>query len=150
MPIWVQNGSGWQQVTNPFYNLAGVWKTVINAWVNVAGTWQRIFGAPLMVSVSASTVYGVYTGLSLPQTVTSSSSTCMVAGATGSVTYSWVEVSGDIGTSANSPTAATTTWSKTSSAYGDFVSTWVCNVVDSAGNMGQSPPVTVHALFVNA
>jgi hypothetical protein len=147
MPISVQTSGGWQPVTNVFYNIAGTWHNVINAWLNVSGTWRRIFGQPLTVTVSSTTAFGQYTGGGAG-TATTYAVTASAVGGAGGYSYLWQYVSGDSSTSVNSGSSATTTWSRSATEpAGPFTSNWVCQVTDSAGNIGYSPNVGVTTLF---
>jgi hypothetical protein len=64
--------------------------------------------------------------------VTTNSVTVTESGGTGPYTYAWAYVSGDAGFSANSPTAATTTFTGSITALGqDKIAVWRCTVTDS-------------------
>lgn len=77
---------------------------------------------------------------------TATTSACVItpAGGTSPYTYAWTRTAGDTGTNADSPTAASTTFSR---VYGPLSrsdsSTWKCVVSDSASHTATVSGITV-------
>lgn len=65
--------------------------------------------------------------------VTTGSSVCSATGGVPAYTYAWTRVSGDTSIACTSPTAATTTFSRSGMVLGDppYVANWKCTVTDS-------------------
>lgn len=78
-------------------------------------------------------------------TITTASVTCNVTGGTAPYTYQWVP-SGDYfdGVSATTPTAAATTFRRTTTTSGDaYLGSFTCNVTDATGFTTTSDAVAV-------
>ena len=82
-------------------------------------------------------------GCSHPCTATTTSCTITPSGGSGFYNYQWNRTGGDASTSANSPNAATTTWSRTSASAVTATSTWTCTVTDTASRTVVTASVTV-------
>jgi len=106
----------------------GSWRTVQSAWVGAGGTWQPCY-TNLSASLSVSSVSGSTTA---PGTAVTGPCTCNVAGGTAPYTYVWNTLTGTIG--ADSPNAATTTFSRGGSTPQVFTGTLSCTVTDAVGS----------------
>ena len=104
-----------------------------------ATTWPAVAG-----SLSTTTWKWIKRGTNAPNI--DPAVVCTGSGGSGSgYTYAWQWVSGDTQTSAISPTASSTKWSRTvpTDQNATYTSTWRCQVTDSGGNTGLSANVTV-------
>lgn len=72
--------------------------------------------------------------------MTTPSTTCTASGGTSPYTYHWAMAGGTI----NSPTSATTNFTKSLSPGGTFTGSAVCTVTDSLGATAASNAVTVN------
>lgn len=90
---------------------------------------------PMAASASPETVYGSTLGTG---TATTNSTTVTPSGGTPPYTYAWTLLSRDnlsADPTANSPTAATTTFTQTSIGIGEsYSATWRCTVTDDDAN----------------
>lgn len=66
-----------------------------------------------------------------PGSVTSDPATVVASGGTPGYTYAWTRVSGDTSIFCNSPTSATTTWTRSSATVHIYTAVWKCTVTDS-------------------
>lgn len=125
----------------------GTLRTITTAWAYHGGILRRLrkaqvleddtlrtvatFAAPLSVSISPDLVFGYEEAAS---TVTTSSATAVPSGGSAPFTYAWeiVTSSGFTPSTANSPSSATTTFSKVMAPTTNE-DTWRVTVTDSFG-----------------
>lgn len=106
----------------------------------------------LAATASPTTLSGtaIDTGIPTTTVTTDSFTTATASGGTGSYTYSWVRVSGSAAISANSPTAASTTFSGDVTSAPGAVTTisavFKC-VVDDGSTTADSNEVTVELTY---
>lgn len=112
MPWSVKVSGTWRTVTAPQVRVSGSWQAVKSGWVKVSGTWRQFY-ASLTAAASPTTVDGFDTVVApSSSTATTNSTTVTPTGGSAPYTYSWSLVSGTSAT-VNSPTSATTTFSRT-------------------------------------
>lgn len=100
------------------------------SWVDFLGGG----GSGLSVTISPGSAYGFLFDpepAPLFATVTTNSVTATAAGGTGPYTYAWTKVSGDSALSANSPAAATTTFSANVAKNDERSGVWRVTATDS-------------------
>ena len=130
MTMHALNGGTWRTITLPSVRVAGVWTAVSEGWTRVSGVWQQFYSAAAMTAAIAPTLaYGARFGIG---TATTNSVTCTPTAGTSPFTYAWTRVSGDIFT-VTSPTAATTTFSKTVAPGAIYTGVYRCTITDSLG-----------------
>jgi hypothetical protein len=103
------------------------------------------------VSVTPTTLTKSRSTSSSSITLTTSAATVTVSGGAGGYTYAWTVASGDVTISANTPSAAASTFSATLSIGDEEKSAqFVCTVTDSAGAVVSSEEVsiTIAAVFL--
>ena len=139
----VNIGGVWKTVKTAKVNVAGVWRTVTKARVNVAGVWKTgdLFLLPLTATVDDSTPDGQTNGV---LAVNTNAVTVTPAGGAAPYTYAWVRTSG-VG-SANSPTAAVTSFRAIVPNFTTYNGSFQCTVTDAIGG---AATVTVNATFTN-
>ena len=139
----VNVGGVWKTVKTAKVNVAGVWRTATKARVNVAGVWKvgDLFLLPLTATVNDSTPSGETFG---PTTVETNTVTVTPSGGAAPYTYAWVRTSG-VG-SANSPTAAVTSFLAIVPKFNTYVGAFLCTVTDAIGG---TATVTVNSTFTN-
>lgn len=102
------------------------------SWVDIA--FPGGGGGSFSATISDGNPYGdVFDPMPAPlfKPVTSSSTTVTPSGGTGPYTYSWSRISGDSAVSADSPTAATTTFSANVPREGFRTAVYRCTITDS-------------------
>ena len=128
MTVYRKISGTWKAVT-PYRKVGGVWKSCI-MWRKVGGVWKQL-NSFMTASASPGLVAGSTTSGSTV-VVTSNSTTCTPSGGAPGYTYSWAQVGGDTMT-IDSPTASSTTFSKSVGNGATFVGYFVCTVTDSLG-----------------
>lgn len=146
--FWFNDAGTWRKAKNVWFNDAGIWRTAKSIWFNDAGIWRKVF-ASLIATVSPSTVTGSGSGRSGSVVgVTTGAATVTPIGGSGSYTYAWSALAGNMdSSSANSPTAATTTFwvSMTAGTNGTLTdyNYWQCTVTDTASGATAVAGVTL-------
>lgn len=132
----VRDSGALRTITAMYAKQAGVMRRIKTVKVMSGGTLRLVarFADPLTVSASPTSGAGNGAGT---QTVTSGTSTATPSGGFSPFTYSWTLVSSGGGTAstANSPSSASTTFSKPNVAVNDaYTDTWRVTVTDSLGD----------------
>lgn len=127
MSITVGASGGNKTVTAVTVGTSGGNKAVLNAYVGTATGNQLVFSA-FSASASPNSVSGFRSG---PGIATSNSTTATPNGGTGSYTYAWRRVSGDVGVTAGLSTSATTTFQATVGPGETVTAEFVCDVTDT-------------------
>lgn len=118
--------SGANRTARPYVFASGANRAVQRVYVFSGGANRLVFSA-LSASISPASI----NTLGNP----SAAVTCTPAGNVGSCTFSWVRTSGDTRISANSPSSATTQFSRTGFAIGEIASaSFTCTVTDTSTN----------------
>lgn len=141
----VRLNSAWKEVTGGRIRVGTSWKNLTRAIVYVGGAWKDadVFTPPL--SVSANDVFAA----GFTSTLTTNTATASVTGGIAPYTYAWALVANGGGTvsTANSPSAISTTFTKTGVPAGtDYTDTWKVTVTDSLGSTAED---TISATFSN-
>jgi hypothetical protein len=97
----------------------------------------------LTASLDATTAYGQDDGAAAFGTVTSAAVTVTPSGGTAPYTYSWEWLNGDLAVSADTPTAATTTFSGLIEGIATAFAYFRCLVTDANGSTVYTETVTV-------
>jgi len=108
---------------------------------DISSIFQKLAASPVGVTVSPPNnfVAGI-----VPNTLTSGVFTGTASGGTTTgYTYQWIFVSGDGSIAPNSPTSASTTFSKVASAAGTFSANYKLVVTDSGAATGESTPISI-------
>lgn len=151
MPIQIiDSGSVNRSITGiQVIDASGVDRTISEIrLIDTTGVDRLIYSTspPMSASASPSATSGFTSGASV---ITTNSTTVTPTGGTGPYTYAWTLISRDHPTTdptANSPTAATTTFTQTNAAPGGFYTAeFLCTVTDSLGAMATA---SVSASFI--
>lgn len=128
----------WKTATRSWVGVSGVWKPVVRMWVGAGGAWKQFYAALSVVVNNYNQQFPA--GGANPATTLAVSP--IIDGGSGSYTYSWTYVSGDIFT-INSPTGASTTFSA-DIANGAFKSgVYRCTVTDTVFGVSAFDDFTV-------
>jgi hypothetical protein len=100
---------------------------------------------PLTATASPLSLYGTR---ATPGTATTPSCTCAVANSVGSLSYSWVRVSGDTGINVSGAIASVTFSGTVNNTTPYRSGTWRCDVTDSVRGAVSSNTITVELEYV--
>src|SRR5688572_28071070 len=148
MAIEVRTSDAWKAVSACSVRVGGAWKLVLGVGVKVDGVWKQAFGTisppggDLVITIDKTSVEGVRQGAG---SVTTDAVAVTVTPGTGTspYTYVWTKVSGADFT-INTPSAASTTFTRTMAAEEDISAVYKCTVTDNTGQE-QEKTVTVNA-----
>lgn len=127
------NGTA-RRSTGIWVNDAAIARHIQQIWVNDNGTARQVYANTLTASASSNASGNCNNGQvsSTPCTVTTNSVTITAIGGSGSYTYSWARLSGDVYTIL-SPTSATTQFRLSASTPSDHAGVYRCTINDGAG-----------------
>lgn len=143
----VRHDGAWREIDSGRVYVGGAWKRLVEARAYVGGAWKTVatFTPPLSAAITPSVVAGSVTGAG---TATSNAATATPTGGGAPYTYSWARVGGVSG-SPNSPTSATTTFSKTLGNGDETSELFRCTVTDSFGTTATADIiVTFNSVFI--
>lgn len=137
MPAFRNISGTWKNVA-VYRNISGTWKLGI-LWRKISGTWKQITSV-MTASATPTAVGNVHIGGGTT-TVTSDATTATPSGGTAPYTYAWSQTGGDSMT-ITSPTAASTTFSKSVPDAVGYEGYFVCVVTDNVGQVAATNTVT--------
>ena len=138
MPIGtsVNVGGSWEDVTLAYVNVSGTWRRCPELYTRVSGTWE-LTHSDLSGSVDDTTP-------TAPIGATSTNvSTASGSNGSGSYTYLWEYVSGDVEPTHSTPTSQFGGWTAPDS--GPYTATWQVTITDT---YGQSVAIGVLVRFL--
>lgn len=143
----VRDGGAWRELDSGMVYVEGAWKRLVEARAYDSDAWKTVatFIPPLSAAITPSVVAGSVTGAG---TATSNAATATPTGGSAPYSYSWARIGGASG-AANSPTSATTTFSKTLGNGDETSELFRCTVTDSFGTTATADIiVTFNSLFI--
>lgn len=134
----------WRDVSEGRIRINGQWRTITGAQAYIGGTWREIasFIQPLSVSIDPPEVSGFTVG---EGTVQSRGATAVPSGGATPYTYSWARVGGGEGF-ADSPNAATTTFSRFVALGQEALETFRVTVTSAGQTATADIPVTFSSI----
>lgn len=135
MPIGtiINVGGSWEDVTFAYTNVSGTWRRCAEIWTKIAGTWKLVH-SDLSGSVTDTTPTA-----GIGQTGTNNT-TASGSNGSGSYTYLWEYVSGDVEPTITSATAATVGWTASADLY---TAVWKVTITDTYGQSVVVSPINV-------
>ena len=131
----------WRQIQRGEAYIGGAWRRLTRAEAYIGGQWRPVarFVQPLTVTVIPASTAGYFSSRR-PTTaaITTGSVTATPTGGLGPYTYAW--------SSGNTPTQATTTFTRTLAGNTDLSITFTVTVTDS---LGATATGSVDAYFLN-
>lgn len=137
----------WREVEGGQVYVAGAWRQLSEARAYISGAWETVatFIPSLSLEITPTIVGASITGAGV---ATSNAATATPTGGSAPFTYSWARVGGVSG-SPDSPTNATTTFSKTLGNGDETGETFRCTCTDSFGTTATADiSVTFNSIFI--
>lgn len=130
----VRDGGAWRDITSGRVRIDGAWRPLTAVRAYHDGAWRDVasFAPAMTVSITPSLITETL-GSTSPILVTTNAATATPSGGTGPYSYVWARQGAGEG-SANSPTSATTTFSRVVNPGENHIETFRCTVTDALGN----------------
>lgn len=147
MNIYGKVSGSFRTVTQPYAKAGGAWRTCTAVYAKSGGSWRQVWapaGPALSANLSPGSVSGSGTGNG---PLTTDSCTCTPSGGTAPYSYAWTYSSGDGAISADSGSAASTTFSVSGTAQETKTGAWHCHVTDSVAGSTNTGDVSIALTF---
>lgn len=141
-------GSTWALANQVYFWTGSAWQAASRIWRwDPTLKWVMVYSTP---APSCATVVGSNSGLAVSGSVTSAAAAVTIGGGfSGSASYAWAYVSGDVAILCSNATASNPTWTKTTVAAGTVSAVWSLTVTDTVTGATSAINVTIQLTWTN-